>query len=101
MAKTRSQITCVCGTTFQAKASSQRKFCSPHCYHKFLTTRRGADTPAWNGGRLERDGRVLIYRPEHQRAHSNGYVYEHILVAESALGKPLPVRAVVHHVNER
>jgi hypothetical protein len=27
-------------------------------------------------------------------------VYEHILLAERALGKPLPPKAVVHHMNE-
>jgi hypothetical protein len=43
---------------------------------------------------------VLIHMPEHPRADTNhGYVYEHILVAEQALGKPLPPGAEVHHVD--
>ncbi len=36
--------------------------------------------------------------PTHSRAH-RGYVYTHILIAESLLGKPLPPNAVVHHID--
>ncbi len=35
--------------------------------------------------------------PSHPRANSNGYVIQHVLFAERALGKPLPSGAVVHH----
>jgi hypothetical protein len=49
---------------------------------------------------LTPDGYVLVYTPGHPRAH-RGYVLEHVLVAERALGKYLPPRAVVHHVNEQ
>jgi len=37
--------------------------------------------------------------PDHPEADSPGYVYEHRLFAEAALGKPIPAGAVVHHVN--
>lgn len=38
--------------------------------------------------------------PDHPRADRNGYVMEHILVAEKALGHYLPSGSVIHHVNE-
>ena len=39
----------------------------------------------------------IIFDPEHPLANKNGYLYEHKLLAEKALGKPLPDKAVVHH----
>ena len=48
---------------------------------------------------LDGYGYVLIYDPAHPRARVNGYVAEHIALAVKALGKPLPPRAHVHHVN--
>lgn len=42
--------------------------------------------------------RVLAHG--HPRANNTGHVYEHILIAELALGKFLPVKAVVHHHDE-
>jgi hypothetical protein len=45
-------------------------------------------------------GYSLVKLPGHPRAHQSGYVREHIVVAEIAFGRPLPPRAVVHHVNE-
>ena len=45
------------------------------------------------------DYRVL-YRPEHKRASASGDVYEHVIVAETAIGHVLPDGAEVHHVDE-
>jgi len=42
-----------------------------------------------------------IYMSAHPRADSNGYIKEHIVIAEHALGHALPARAVIHHVNEQ
>jgi hypothetical protein len=52
------------------------------------------------GRRSSSAGYVLIFRPDHPRATTNGSVFEHILVAEAALGRLLPSGAVVHHVDD-
>jgi hypothetical protein len=44
-------------------------------------------------------GYVMVRAPWHPKA-SRGYVAEHTLVAERALGKFLPDGAVVHHVDQ-
>lgn len=45
-------------------------------------------------------GYPVVYKPNHPRAKSNGYVYEHILVAEKCLGRSLDENEVIHHINE-
>lgn len=57
------------------------------------------DKRGWGRRSISSHGYALIKYVGHPRAFSNGYVYEHILVAESALGHPLPDGAQVHHVN--
>ena len=65
-----------------------------------MIDRCGSNSPNWKGGRTHTStGYVLLMSPGHPRAWRDGYVLEHVLVAEAALGKPLPERAVVHHVN--
>jgi hypothetical protein len=54
-------------------------------------------SPAWKGGRKKHGDYMEILMPEHPRSGKNGYVLEHILIAEKALGKPLPQKAQIHH----
>lgn len=54
---------------------------------------------AWKGGRkMSPRGYVLIHTLGHPRA-SKGYVLEHLLVAERAVGRLLPLPVVVHHID--
>lgn len=53
----------------------------------------------WRGGRSNIGGYKGIKLPDHPRANAYGYVREHILIAERALGKPLPLKVKVHHVD--
>lgn len=43
------------------------------------------------------NGYKVIYDPNHPRAYSDGNVYEHIVVAEKKLNRPLTSQEVVHH----
>lgn len=63
---------------------------------------RGVAHPNWRGGRARHSaGYTEIYQPTHPRAMQRGYVFEHLLVAELALGRALPLKAEVHHVNHQ
>jgi len=44
-------------------------------------------------------GYVMVKCPGHPRAHRYGFVYEHIIIAETVLGKHLPKGACIHHIN--
>ena len=45
-------------------------------------------------------GYVRVYAPEHPKANTRGYVYEHRLIAEvHILGRRLQKDEVVHHIN--
>lgn len=49
--------------------------------------------------KTNRAGYRLIYRPDHPDAHANGYVLEHRLVIEDAIGRRLLPNETVHHKN--
>jgi hypothetical protein len=55
----------------------------------------------WNGGRrINHQGYVLVYCPNHPYADRQGLVREHRLVMERHLGRYLWPEEVVHHEND-
>lgn len=77
-----------CGTSREVKYMSSRTLgqtcrgcrCVAHSARMM-----GAANPSYRGGRFtDSDGYVRIHQPSHHRADSNGFVYEHIWVAEAA-----------------
>ena len=63
---------------------------------------RGERNCNWKGGKAfggNSANYVMIKKYGHPRARPDGYVYEHILMAEEAMGKSLPLGAEIHHFN--
>jgi len=56
--------------------------------------------PKWKGGVIyDKDGYKLIKNHEHESSNSHGYVREHVLICEAILGKKIPSKAMVHHID--
>lgn len=49
--------------------------------------------------KLRDDGYIKVYYPDHPDATKDGYVAEHRLVMENAIGRRLEKNEVVHHIN--
>lgn len=70
-------------------------------WNKGESTFSGERNPRWKGGRWQlRNGYVLLKAPNHPKANSRGYVYEHVLLAEESIGRFLRSDEVAHHINE-
>lgn len=61
--------------------------------------KKGALCNLWKGGRIIRNGYVLIKTYNHPNSNYGGYVREHILVMESHINRHLRKEEVVHHRN--
>lgn len=83
---------CVVGTGTLRSGKQKSCGCLPHG--------KGPLNPRWKGGRRKTDaGYVIMWRPDHPAANSHGYVFEHRLVMEGRLGRPLCADEIVHHRN--
>jgi len=64
--------------------------------------RHGSEHPSWKGGRhIATTGYILVWLPPgHPSRPTRGpYIYEHRLVAEQKLGRPLRPGEIPHHIN--
>ena len=95
---------CLCGTYRIVKSGSLRSGASKSCgclKSEMASKRSGDKNGHWKGGRYVNDaGYIMVYLPEHKRAAHNGYVREHILMAEKALCNELPDNAQVHNYGD-
>lgn len=89
-----------CGKSLWIPSNKPRRFCSHSCHQK---TRRGPQHPYWKGGRHKREGYVLVRQWDHpaRLRKKEGYLFEHRLVMEAALGRYLETWEEVHHKNGR
>ena len=116
-------ICIVCNISFKVKKQRNGKYCTAQCYWKSLkgkslapTTQfkkgqipwiKGKKSPYagakhwhWGGGKtVNKNGYILIYRPDHPYAQKRGVIFEHRLVMEEQLGRYLTKEEAVHHLN--
>lgn len=93
---------CECGCGGCAKnnkrfiAGHNLRLIPPH--NRGKTGPRGKNSPSWKGGKTNNfAGQPCVLNRTHPRAYPNGYVQEHILKAETAMGKPIELPHVIHH----
>lgn len=61
----------------------------------------GEDSWSWKGGRrINADGYVELFIPNHPRTRANGYVFEHIIILEKKIGRSLLSGEETHHKDE-
>lgn len=62
--------------------------------------RRKRTDYAFGGHEKKRsDGYIKVYAPDHPNCTADGYVMQHILVVERAIGRHLTEKECVHHIN--
>ena len=94
----------LCKRPYRARESDikrGRKFCSRSCASiaKPRPDQKGENNGNWKGGITQHmKGYIYQYAPDHP-AQSNGYVFQHRLVAEDKLGRHLRNDEVVHHID--
>ena len=58
------------------------------------------ETSGWRGGRqVDKQGYVMVKRPDHPAARRDGYVLVHRMIYEDSRGVRLPGNVLVHHIN--
>ncbi len=78
-----------------------KAYASTHGFENYHKRNVGQWNSAWKGGRkIDKDGYVLVHKPDHPNCNSSGYVREHRLVMEIVLGRYLLPTEVVHHKQE-
>lgn len=60
---------------------------------------KGENNICWKGGRVMINGYIHVYHPEPHDRKQRNYIPEHVLVAESTIGRKLSKDEAVHHKN--
>lgn len=89
------------GTALGCPHQRISKLCKKHGIKTQRTgPRSGKGHPEWRGGRrIDADGYICIYKPDHPFCRNDKTVLEHRLVMEEILGRYLHPSEVVHHID--
>jgi hypothetical protein len=90
-----------CGRHFEDRRSQNHTFVPKYCSREcFFVAHTGSANNLWKGGRSvpKTLGKYVMVRGIRKNGR-RGAVKEHLLLAERALGHPLPSKAQVHHAN--
>lgn len=79
------------------KASTGRSP-SSETREKLSIARKGKKNP-WFSGKINVNGYIMLYKPDHPMSNSGGYLYEHRKVMSEKLGRALNSKEIVHHKN--
>ncbi len=94
---------CDCGSMVNVYGANLRRGDTKSCGCLNSEKRRersGERHHNWNGGIIKnKDGYVLIKKPNHPNSRKNGYVAEHVAVMTEFLGRGLYKGETVHHKN--
>lgn len=96
---------CVCGTervvTGHNLKAGKSKGCGCAQKRKLIKLNgKGEFARNWRGGRYkDKDGYILIHKPDHPNSRKNGYIFEHVLMMSNHIKRPLTKEESVHHKN--
>lgn len=89
-----------CGTVVTRAINDPKRYCSKRCDELRRIKKPLERTHNGLPARLDGDGYVWVWEPEHHNsAKYNGWIQEHRLVAERAVGQRLGPDVDVHHIN--
>ena len=78
---------------------SSRPFCTTTCKWKTVRQETVARDSRYKKPRNHGSFHVKLKRHDHHKADRHGLVFEHVIVAEQKLKRPLREKEIVHHIN--
>lgn len=89
-----------CGVEMELRPSELRQhYCSRRCRDLAQMKRPLDRTHNGKPARLDKNGYVMLWEPNHPDRTHGGWQYEHRLIAAAALGRVLLPTEAVHHIN--
>lgn len=88
----------VCGNTILQRVDGRPRTCSRTCARKIEWKNKEREGQI-KGRYKHGSGYWMVRRPDHPRAYKNKWIFEHVIVMEGIIGRPLLSGEHVHHKN--